>query len=204
MGTLLDDPGIRPSKHIFVGSKAPWFTITTTCRRLTSTTSPALQAMHCGFTDPDGHIWEVAAKISRRRIAVVRRALLAALLILAAAACGGNERAEVARAQVQNPSLKSFGAMTMLIEDPQRSKSFYEKVFGVQAIYEDENAVAFQFENMIVNLLKVDAAHELIEPATLAGRCRLRFQLTIGVDDVRLPLRRRRMLPLGESFSSDS
>jgi hypothetical protein len=28
MGTLVDDPGIRPSRHIFVGSKAPWFTIT--------------------------------------------------------------------------------------------------------------------------------------------------------------------------------
>jgi hypothetical protein len=28
MGTLLDDPAIRPTKHIFVGSKAPWFTIT--------------------------------------------------------------------------------------------------------------------------------------------------------------------------------
>jgi hypothetical protein len=28
MGTLVDDPGIRPAAHIFVGSKAPWFTIT--------------------------------------------------------------------------------------------------------------------------------------------------------------------------------
>lgn len=28
MGSLVDDPGIRPNKHIFVGSKAPWFTIT--------------------------------------------------------------------------------------------------------------------------------------------------------------------------------
>ncbi|MEP7454942.1 GFA family protein [Phyllobacterium sp. SB3] len=28
MGTLVDDPTIRPSAHIFVGSKAPWFTIT--------------------------------------------------------------------------------------------------------------------------------------------------------------------------------
>jgi hypothetical protein len=27
MGTLVDDPTIRPTKHIFVGSKAPWFTI---------------------------------------------------------------------------------------------------------------------------------------------------------------------------------
>jgi hypothetical protein len=28
MGTLIDKPSIRPSAHIFVGSKAPWFTIT--------------------------------------------------------------------------------------------------------------------------------------------------------------------------------
>ncbi|MGE0118756.1 MAG: alpha/beta fold hydrolase [Dongiaceae bacterium] len=28
MGTLVDDPTIRPTKHVFVGSKAPWFTIT--------------------------------------------------------------------------------------------------------------------------------------------------------------------------------
>ena len=28
MGTLVDDPSIRPARHIFVGSKAPWFTIT--------------------------------------------------------------------------------------------------------------------------------------------------------------------------------
>jgi hypothetical protein len=28
LGTLVDDPTIRPTAHIFVGSKAPWFTIT--------------------------------------------------------------------------------------------------------------------------------------------------------------------------------
>jgi hypothetical protein len=28
MGSLVDAPTIRPTKHIFVGSKAPWFTIT--------------------------------------------------------------------------------------------------------------------------------------------------------------------------------
>jgi hypothetical protein len=27
MGTLVDDPAIRPTAHIFVGSKAPWFVI---------------------------------------------------------------------------------------------------------------------------------------------------------------------------------
>jgi hypothetical protein len=28
MGTLVDSPTIRPSKHIFVGSKARWFEVT--------------------------------------------------------------------------------------------------------------------------------------------------------------------------------
>ena len=28
MGTLVDEPSIRPTAHIFVGSKAPWFEIT--------------------------------------------------------------------------------------------------------------------------------------------------------------------------------
>ena len=28
MGSLVDAPSIRPASHIFVGSKAPWFTIT--------------------------------------------------------------------------------------------------------------------------------------------------------------------------------
>jgi catechol 2,3-dioxygenase-like lactoylglutathione lyase family enzyme len=82
-------------------------------------------------------------------------------------------------------SLKNVGAITMFIEDVQRSKSFYEQVFDAQATYEDDNAVAFHFDNTIVNLLKTGAAHELIEPATVgetsAGS---RFQLTIEVDDV--------------------
>ena len=28
LGSLVDEPAIRPTKHIFVGSKAPWFDIT--------------------------------------------------------------------------------------------------------------------------------------------------------------------------------
>ena len=81
-------------------------------------------------------------------------------------------------------SLKSVGAITMFIEDVQRSKSFYELAFGAQAVYEDENAVAFQFENIVVNLLKTDAAPELIEPATVGDKdAGSRFQLTIWVDD---------------------
>jgi lactoylglutathione lyase len=82
-------------------------------------------------------------------------------------------------------SLNSVGAITMFIEDRQRSKSFYEKLFDVEAIHEDENAVAFKFENLIVNLLELRPAHDLIDPAPVGRReAGSRFQLTIGVEDV--------------------
>jgi catechol 2,3-dioxygenase-like lactoylglutathione lyase family enzyme len=82
-------------------------------------------------------------------------------------------------------SLNSVGAITMFVEDRQRSKSFYEKVFDVAAIHEDEDAVAFKFENMIVNLLELRAADDLIDPGSVArGEAGSRFQLTIWVEDV--------------------
>ena len=81
-------------------------------------------------------------------------------------------------------SLKSVGAITLFVEDQKRSKSFYQDVFDLPAIYEDENAATFRFENMIVNLLRTPAAHELIAPAPVAGGdSGSRFQLTIWVDD---------------------
>jgi catechol 2,3-dioxygenase-like lactoylglutathione lyase family enzyme len=81
-------------------------------------------------------------------------------------------------------SLKSVGAITLFVEDPQRSKAFYEKVFEAPVIFEDENSVAFQFENTIINLLAEPAAHELIAPATV-GRpdAGARVQYTIWVED---------------------
>ncbi len=80
--------------------------------------------------------------------------------------------------------LDSVGAITLFIEDRQRAKSFYEQAFDVEPVYEDENAVAFQFENMVVNLLVTREAHGLIGPAVVAEReAGARFQLTIWVDD---------------------
>ena len=81
-------------------------------------------------------------------------------------------------------SLKSVGAITLFVADPQRSKAFYESVFGLAPAYEDESSAAFNFDNMIVNLLALSAARDLIEPATVAGpETGSRFQLTIWVDD---------------------
>jgi catechol 2,3-dioxygenase-like lactoylglutathione lyase family enzyme len=81
-------------------------------------------------------------------------------------------------------SLKSLGAITLFVEDPQRSKAFYETVFEAPLIFEDENSAAVQFENTIINLLAAPAADELIAPAAVGGPgAGARVQYTIFVED---------------------
>jgi len=77
----------------------------------------------------------------------------------------------------------SIGAITLFVEDVTRAKSFYQDVFDLSPVYEDESAAAFKFDNTIVNLLARSAAPELIEPATVAPGSGSSFQLTIWVDD---------------------
>lgn len=95
---------------------------------------------------------------------------------------GFAERAE--RGTEVSTLLRSVGAITLFVEDLPRSKLFYEEVFGSPVIYEDESSAAFKFENTIINLLKIPAARDLIEPGAVASReAGARFQLTIWVDD---------------------
>ncbi len=83
-----------------------------------------------------------------------------------------------------NASLKSIGAITLFAEDLDRCKVFYQDVFGLPVTYEDDNSAVFKFENTLINLLKVPAARELVEPAVVASsESGSRFQLTIWVDD---------------------
>ena len=65
-------------------------------------------------------------------------------------------------------SLKGLGAITLFVEDLERSRLFYQDVFGLQVIHEDEDSAVFDFENTIINLLRVPAARELIEPGAVA------------------------------------
>jgi catechol 2,3-dioxygenase-like lactoylglutathione lyase family enzyme len=72
----------------------------------------------------------------------------------------------------------------MFVEDRERARAFYERVFDISPIYEDENAVAFQFENTVINLLVQTEARSLIAPASVAEvGAGSRSQLTIWVDD---------------------
>ena len=81
-------------------------------------------------------------------------------------------------------SLKSVGAITLFVEDPQRSKAFYEKVFEAPLVFEDEHSAAVRFENTIINLLATPEAPELIAPAAVGGpEAGARSQFTIFVED---------------------
>ena len=82
-------------------------------------------------------------------------------------------------------SLKRVDVITLFADDLERSKSFYRDVFGLAVVYEDEDSTVFRFENTTINLLAVQAARVLIEPAAVAGpEAGSRLVFTIEVDDV--------------------
>jgi len=81
-------------------------------------------------------------------------------------------------------SLQSVGAITMFVEDHRRSKEFYEKVFDVTVVHEDDVSIAFKFDNTTVNLLELSEAPGLIGPARVAtADAGSRIQLTVWVED---------------------
>jgi catechol 2,3-dioxygenase-like lactoylglutathione lyase family enzyme len=78
-----------------------------------------------------------------------------------------------------------INAITLFEEDLERSKVFYQDVFGLPVFYEDANSAVFKFENTLINLLKIPAAVDLIKPGVVAKpEAGSRFQFTIPVDDV--------------------
>ena len=78
-----------------------------------------------------------------------------------------------------------ISAITAFVEDLDAGKRFYEEVFGLPVAYEDEASAVFNFGNTIINLLKTEAAHDLIDPAEVARPdAGARIQFTIQVDDV--------------------
>ena len=76
-------------------------------------------------------------------------------------------------------------AITLFIDNVQRSKDFYSEVFGADVIHEEEAAVVFKFENTLINLLQVKSAPDLIAPAIVADQAAgARYQFTIPVGNV--------------------
>jgi predicted enzyme related to lactoylglutathione lyase len=84
-----------------------------------------------------------------------------------------------------NSWAKGIAAITLFNEDLDAAKQFYQRVFGLPVVFEDNNSAVFKFGNTLVNLLKITAADELIKPAQVASReAGSRFVFSIEVDDV--------------------
>jgi len=83
----------------------------------------------------------------------------------------------------QLTSLGSISAISLFVEDVPAAKAFYEDVFGVETVFEDESSACVRFDGLFVNLLDVSAAGEQVD--RVANReAGSRFQLSIWVDDV--------------------
>ena len=84
-----------------------------------------------------------------------------------------------------NAWASGIAAITLFVEDLEASKTFYERAFGLPIAFEDPDSVVFGFGGTLINLLKVGAAAELIEPAPVGAASNgHRAQLTVSVDDV--------------------
>ena len=82
-------------------------------------------------------------------------------------------------------TLGTISAMSLFVDDVQQAKGFYQDVFGVPVVHEDEVSAALKFDDLILNLLQDSEASGLVEPAPVAGReAGSRFQLSVWVEDV--------------------
>ncbi len=80
---------------------------------------------------------------------------------------------------------EAIAAITLFVEDLEAAKRFYQEVFELPVVFEDDNSTVFRFGETLVNLLRTSEAPELVEPASVATPdAGVRFQFTLGVDDV--------------------
>ena len=80
---------------------------------------------------------------------------------------------------------KGISTITLFVEDLAAAKRFYQEVFGLPVVFEDDDSAVFDFGNTLVNLLVTSAGPELVDPARVAAQAAgVRLQLTIEVADV--------------------
>jgi catechol 2,3-dioxygenase-like lactoylglutathione lyase family enzyme len=78
-----------------------------------------------------------------------------------------------------------IAAITLFVEDLAQARRFYEEVFRLPVVFEDEVSAVFKFGETLVNLLQAGEGPELVAPANVASPdAGVRFQFTLNVDDV--------------------
>jgi lactoylglutathione lyase len=67
-------------------------------------------------------------------------------------------------------SLMTVNVITLFVEDQQRSKEFYERVFEVAPVNEERGTVIFKFDNLFLRLLtRVEAENQMLGQVPLAN-----------------------------------
>ena len=78
-----------------------------------------------------------------------------------------------------------ISAITLFVEDLGAAKEFYARAFSLPVFFEDPNSAVFKFGSLLINLLRIAAAGELVEPARVADReAGARAVFTLQVEDV--------------------
>ena len=80
-------------------------------------------------------------------------------------------------------SLKSIGAITLFVDDPQRSKAFYTRVFEAEVLFEDANSAALRFDNLILQFPQAGRGGRRAARSRPPAASGASFQLTVWVDD---------------------
>ena len=79
----------------------------------------------------------------------------------------------------------AISTITLFADDLAATKAFYRTAFDCRFKYEDANSAVFDLGSLQVNLLELEHAPELVEPAVVGGAgAGARALLTITVDDV--------------------
>ena len=81
--------------------------------------------------------------------------------------------------------LDGVETITIFADDLAATRRFYEEVFGLSAIYQDDVSAAYRFGGLLLNVLQVSEAPELVTPLPIgAADAGPRALLTIKVADV--------------------
>ena len=75
-------------------------------------------------------------------------------------------------------------AITVIVEDLALAKDFYGRAFGQEPAFENEDSAVFRVGSTMINLLRVESAPALIEPAAVGSTEGVRAVYTIQVPDV--------------------
>ncbi len=76
-------------------------------------------------------------------------------------------------------------AVTIFAEDLEAMVEFYNRVFGLPQVFAGDTSAIYKFGETMINIIKIEGAPELIDPAPVAGpESGARSMFTVNVDDV--------------------